>query len=113
MELHKQSNGLLTFLEHWGFLTFALLLVAYSEVVNFFSHLNGQPWINFFTTSMALLIAGALLILRAKIPAYRSRRFLTFGLKSVPAPLAGSYRRGWRLFSLGVLLSLCLLLSEH
>jgi hypothetical protein len=113
MELHKQSNGLLTFLEHWGFLIFVLLLVAYIETVNFFTNLNGQPWINFFTAAMLLLITGAFLILRAKIPAYRSGRFLTFGLKSVPAPLARHYRWGWRLFSLGVLLSLCLLLPEH
>jgi hypothetical protein len=113
MELHKQSNGLLTFLEHWGLLLIILGALLITQAATFFSHLNGQPWINFFTAGMVLLITGALLILRAKIPAYRSGRFLTFGLKSVPAPLAGHYRWGWRLFSLGVLLSLCLLLSTR
>jgi hypothetical protein len=113
MELHKQSNGLLTFLEHWGFLINILIIFAVAQAVVFFRGLSGQPWINFFVAGMVLLISGALLILYAKIPAYRSGRFFTFGIKSVPAPLATCYRWGWRIFSFGVVLSLCLLLSRQ
>ena len=113
MEYGRQNNGLLTFLEHWGLLVSLLLAVVLCQVLMFFFNLRGEPWIYFFVASMALLVSGAVLIVYAKMPAYRSGRFFTLGVKSVPEHLAGFYRWGWRIFLFGIVLSLCLLLSRQ
>ncbi len=112
MDTHRQSNGLQTFLEHWGFLLTAVVAILASQVLMFFTRLTGAPWIWFFVASFALLIVGGTLIGYAKFPVYRSGRFFTFGVKSVPEHLRGFYRWGWRVFLFGVVLSLCLLLSR-
>jgi hypothetical protein len=101
-----------TFLEHWPLLPVAVIAVLTSQVLMFFTRLSGTPWICFFVASFALMIVGGSLIAYAKFPVYRSGRFFTFGLKSVPEPLKGFYRWGWRVFLFGVVLSLCLLLSR-
>jgi hypothetical protein len=113
MERRSQGNGLETFLEHWGFFLTALVALAVLQILMFFLNLNGKPWIYFFVASMVLLFVGAGMILYAKIPVYRSGRFFTFGVKSVPDYLAGCYRWGWRVFLFGLVLSLCLLLSKQ
>jgi hypothetical protein len=59
------------------------------------------------------MLTGAVLLLQAKMPVYRSGRFFTFGIKSVPAHLAGRNRWGWRLFLAGTAVALCLMLSRH
>ena len=112
MEHYPQSNGLQTFLEHWGMLLMAVLAVVASQVLMFFTRLTGAPWIWFFVVSFTLLLVGGGLIVYAKFPVYRSGRFFTFGLRSVPEHLAGYYRWGWRLFLFGIVLSLCLFLSR-
>jgi hypothetical protein len=113
MEYRSQTNGLLTFMEYWGFVGTALIIFALTEVFTFFNNLSGMPWIYIFVSSNVLLVAGASLILYAKIPIYRTGRFFTFGVKSVPKRLAGFYRWGWRVFLFGVVLSLCLTLSRQ
>ena len=112
MEYHRQDNGLLAFLEHWGFLVGALSVFVFTKVLDFFFNLNGELWIYLFAASMGLLITGAGLIFFAKIPVYRSGRFLTFGLKSIPRRLVVFYKWGWRIFLFGAVLSLLLLLSR-
>ena len=112
MDYRSQSNGLQTFLEHWGFLLTAFVAILASQVLMFFTRLTGAPWIWFFVASFALLIVGGCLIGYAKFPVYRSGRFFTFGVESVPERLRGFYRWGWRAFLFGVVLSLCLLLSR-
>jgi hypothetical protein len=112
MDYQKQSNGLWTFLEHWQFVSFAVVAVVATCVLDFFTELSSTPWICFFAASFALLAFGGSLIGYAKFPVYRSGRFFTFGVKSVPGHLAGYYRWGWRVFLFGVVLSLCLLLSR-
>jgi hypothetical protein len=112
MDMHRQSNGLPTFLEHWGFLLTAAVAILASQVLMFFTRLTGVPWIWFFVASFALLIVGGCLIGYAKFPVYRRGRFFTFGVKSVPEHLRAYYRWGWRAFLFGVILSLCLLLSR-
>jgi hypothetical protein len=113
MERQKQGNGWETFFEHWGlFLPITIVGLAVSQIFSYFGKLTGTPWIYFLIASTVLLISGSALILYAKIPVYRSGRFFTFGVKSVPVRVAGFYRWGWRLFLLGVILSLCLLLSR-
>ena len=111
MEHRRQTGGLRTFLEHCGYLVVILLAAGVSQLLMFFSNLSGLPWICFFIASLVLLVLGAALIVYAKIPVYGSGRFFTFGVKSVPERFAGYYRWGWRIFSFGVVLSLCLLLS--
>ena len=112
MERHHQSNGSRTFLEHWGILIVAIIACLASQVLMFFTRLNGTPWICFFIAGFALMLLGGALICYAKLPAYRSGRFFTFGITSVPKHLAKQYRWGWRLFLFGVVLSISLLLSK-
>ncbi|HVU08324.1 MAG TPA: hypothetical protein VHG89_07260 [Verrucomicrobiae bacterium] len=112
METQKDNNGLQTFLEHWNIILIAIVAVLASQVLMFFTRLCGTSWICFFVASFALMILGGILIGYAKFPVYRSGRFFTFGLKSVPGYLRGFYRWGWRIFFLGVVLSFCLFLSR-
>lgn len=112
METQKDSKGLQTFLEHWNFALIAIVAILASQVLAFFSRLCGTPWICFFVASFSLMILGGGLIGCAKFPVYRSGRFFTFGVKSVPEHLRRVYRWGWRAFLFGVMLSLCLFLSR-
>jgi len=74
--------------------------------------LSGAPWVWFRAAAFALMVVGAGLIGYAKLPVYRSGRFFTLGLRSVPQQLLGYYRWGWRVFLFGVVLGLFLLLSR-
>jgi hypothetical protein len=112
MEERRQSNGLQTFLEHWGLWLFGISAVLVAQVLFFFTQLSGAPWIFFFTGSFAFMVFGGGLIVYAKLPVYRSGRFFTFGVSSVPHHLAGVYRWGWRIFLFGVVVGVCLLLSK-
>src|SRR5262249_53550804 len=111
-DYRKQTNGLLTFLEHWNLAIIAVIAVLTSQVLGFFMRLNGTPWIWFFVASFVFMIFGGGLIAYSKVPVYRSGRFFTFGLKAVAEHRRGCYRWGWRVFLFGVVLSLCLLLSK-
>ncbi len=112
MDRDSHSNGLETFLEHWGLVIMALVVVVTGKMLTFLLGLSGTAWILFFVASFALLIIGGTLIGYAKFPVYRSGRFFTYGEKCVPEQLRGLYRWGWRVFLFGVLLSLCLLLAS-
>jgi hypothetical protein len=112
MDYRKQCNGLLTFLEHWNLLIVVVIALVASQVLAFFMRLNGAPWIWLFVAGFAFMIVGGGLIGYGKLPVYRSGRFFTFGLKSVPEHLRRFYRWGWRIFLFGVVLALCLLLSR-
>lgn len=113
MEYRKNNNGWLAFWEHWHFFVAALSIMAGMAVLTFFNNLTGMPWIHFFMADTVLLFLGAGLILYAKFPLYQSGRFFTFGIGSIPQGLKGFYRWGWRIFLIGVALSLCLLLSKQ
>ena len=112
MDTKKGGNGLRTFFEHWNITFVAVVAGLTLRVLMFFTHLNGTPWICFFVASFALMFLGGGLIGYAKFPVFRSGRFFTFGLKSVPERLQRFYRWGWCVFLLGVGLSLCLFLSK-
>jgi|GEM_PF-2104892 len=113
MERRKNGNGWETFFEHWGlFLPMTVIGITASMVLPFLGNMSGTRWICFFIASTVLLFLGAGLILYAKFPVNRSGRFFTFGVKSVPEHLAGFYRWGWRLFLVGVGLSLWLLFAQ-
>lgn len=109
MDYDKRHNGLLTFLENWWLPLIAIVLLLASHVP--IPSIYGF-WICCSAISFTLMILGGCLIGFAKFPVYRSGRYLTFGLKSVPPGLLGYYRKGWGIFLLGVLLALGLLLSN-
>jgi hypothetical protein len=113
MTCSKRDNGWTTFWEHYGFSLIAILAATVTFGLDFFTNLQGDSWIRFFVVSQVLLVSGAVLIGAAKFPVYRSGRFFTFGIKSVPIQFAGIYRWGWRGFLSGVVLSLCLLISKQ
>jgi len=71
METQKDSRGLRTFFEHWNIALIAIVAVLTSQVLDFFTHLCGTPWICFFVTSFSLMIFGGGLIGYAKAPGYR------------------------------------------
>jgi hypothetical protein len=112
MDYRKRDNGWLTFHEHWGFVLVSLSLVVMAQVGDFFLNLNGRPWINVFWVGTVLLVSGAVLIGYAKMPVYRSGRFFTFGVKSLPVEMKVYYRWGWRVFLAGVFLALGLMLAK-
>lgn len=112
MDYQKQSNGWQTFLAHWWLPLLAAVAWLATQVLDFFTQLNGTRWIDFFVAAFGLMLLGGGLIVRARYPVYRRGQLFTFGLPSVPSPLAGCYHWGWRLFLSGVALSLGLLLSK-
>ena len=112
MDRRSHTNGLETFLEHWGLVVMVVVAVVAGKVLTFFTGLSGRPWTWCVVASFALMIVGGGLIGYAKLPVYRSGRFFTFGLKSVPQQLHGFYRWGWRVFLFGVVLAVCLLMSK-
>jgi hypothetical protein len=115
MDYRRDSHGAQTFLEHWGTLLSPIALIAYSFATQLFLSLasvNGGWWLGFCAGAFAAQIAGAWLIGYAKMPLYRSGRFFTFGVRFIPAPRVAHYRWGWRVFAIGVLLSLGLLMGR-
>jgi hypothetical protein len=110
----KDCYQWIKFTEHWGFFGIGIFImfVAWSLMVipDFFENLQGKSWVCVCAASFAFMLTGAALITYAKLPAYRGGRFFSFGVKSVAANLTGHYAWGWRLFILGVALSIGLIL---
>jgi hypothetical protein len=112
MEYRRQSHGLLTFLEHGGLLIYAVVVSLASKFFFSLAGMHGASWLGLCAMGFAAQIAGAVLIGYAKLPLYRNGCSFTFGIKSIPLPRVGHYRWGWRLFLIGVCLSLSLLLGR-
>ena len=112
MEHSRQSNGLRTFLEHWGILTTAVVVLIASQVLMFFTRLTGAPWIWCYGIGLAAATVGVALVFYAKLPLYRQRRFFTFGSRALPESRRPFYRWGYRCIAFAVALLLCLLLSR-
>src|SRR5262245_47797524 len=112
MDYQRQSNGLMTFLEHWWIVLVAIVAVLASQLFTFFTRLTGTPWIWCYGIGLAVAAAGASLIFYAKVPLYRQRRFLTFGSGAMPESRRPFYRWGYRCVCFAVALLLCLLLSR-
>jgi hypothetical protein len=89
-----ENQQWMKFLEHWWFLSIAIIAIVTSELFAFFLNLSGTRWIYFFIAGFTLMTLGAALITFAKFPAYLNGRFFTFGIKSVPERLAGHYKWG-------------------
>ena len=109
----SDSYQWIPFWEHWGWLVTVLAVFAGMHIFLFFVTLTGVPWICLFVGSFALMFTGGSLLLHAKMPAYRSGRFFSFGIGSVPTHLTRCYRWGWRLFLAGMVVAILLLFSRH
>jgi hypothetical protein len=112
MEYRRDHHGRLTFLEHWGLILPGVLGLLGLGMINAFRRLDGALWLVLLTIAGVLLLSGAGLLLAAKLPVYRSRRYFTFGIQSIPAQRVAHYRWGRRLFLTGVALSFGLLLTR-
>jgi hypothetical protein len=113
MEYRKENNGSQTFLEFRGLYFAPLMAIVLVMVMNYFSDLNDRNWIYFLVSGLVLLVSGAALVVYAKLRAYRTGQFFTFGVKSVPKSLVRRYLLGWLVFVLSVLLLLALLLAHR
>lgn len=112
MDYDRKSNGLLTFLEHWWFLSVAVVALLASQAFVFFSRLTGTPWLWCYGVALVVAAVGVALIFYAKLPLYRQRRFFTFGSGALPESRRFAYRWGYRCVLFTVALLLCLLLSR-
>ena len=112
MDTHRQSNGLLTFLEHYWFLGIAITAVLASLILSFFSRLTGTPWIWCYAVALVVAGVGVTLIFYSKLPLYRQGRFLTFGSGALAESRRAFYRWGYRCAIFAVALLLCLFLSR-
>jgi hypothetical protein len=112
MDTHRQNNGLLTFVEHWGFLLSAIVVLLVSQILSFFSRLTGTPWIWCYAVALCIAAVGVSLIFYSKLPLYRERRFFTFGSGALPETRRAFYRWGYRCAIFAVALLLCLFLSR-
>jgi MFS family permease len=112
MDYQRQSNGLLTFFEHYWFLTMAVSVLVGTLLLNFFTRLTGAPWIWCYGVGLLVAAVGAALIFYSKLPLYRQRRFFTFGSAALPEGRRSFYRWGYRCVLFAVALLLCLFLSK-
>ncbi len=112
MDYQRQSNGWLTFHEHWCFLVAALIALLTSQVIAFFTRLTGTPWIWCYALGLAVAAVGVALIFYAKLPLYRQLRFFTFGSRALPEGRRSFYRWGYYCVSFAIALLVCLLLSR-
>ena len=112
MDYERQSNGWVTFFEHWWFLVVAPIALLAAKVILFFMRLSGAPWIWCYGIGLVVAAVGVALIFYAKIPLYRQRRFFTFGSRALPENRRPFYRWGYRCVTFAVALLLCLLLSN-
>ncbi len=96
----------------WGVIAIAVIGILTSRLISFFVHLTGTRWILCY--AMALLVAafGTSLLVYAKLPLYRQRRFFTFGSKALPENGRSFYRWGYRCLFFAAALLLGLLSSK-
>jgi hypothetical protein len=111
MDARKDSHGLLTFIEHWGLVWFALITAAMSQVLALFTRLSVAQWIWCYGIGLFTVLVGAALIFHAKLPLYQQRRFFTFGSRALPENRRASYRWGYRFVMFAVLILVGMLFS--
>jgi len=113
VDYQRKSNGWQTFLEHWAFTLPVVLGLVVGQVLTFFIRLSGVPWIWSYVGALLVGGAGIGLLLYAKLPLYRERRFFTFGAQALPEQRRPFYWWGYRCALFSVVLLACLLLSKH
>ena len=113
MDYQRKSNGILTFVEHFGFMGMTVSAVVAAWLFSFFTRLTGTPWVWCYGIGLFLACVGVALIFYSKLPLYRQRRFFTFGSAALPEARRSAYRWGYRCVLFAVALLLCLFLSRH
>src|SRR5687767_14079788 len=108
MDYQRQSNGWVTFLEHWWFMVVAIIAIVASQLLTFFMALTGPSWIWCYGIALAVAVVGVALIFAAKLPLYREGRFFTFGSKALQQGRCSLYRWGYRCVIFAAALLLCL-----
>ncbi len=112
MDYGRQSNGWLTFFEHYWLYAIVIWALVTSQLLNFFTGLTGVPWIWCYAVALFVSGVGVAFIFCSKIPLYRQQRFFTFGSTALPRGRRAFYRWGYRCIVFAVALFLCLLLSR-
>jgi hypothetical protein len=112
MDYQGESNGWVTFAEHYWFLIMAASAILVLQGLNVFQRLTGTRWIWCYVVALSFAGVGVLLIFVAKLPLYRQHRFFTFGSAALPERLRAFYRWGYRFALFAVALLLCLLLTR-
>ncbi len=112
MDYQRQSNGWMTFLEHYWFLVIVVSALVASQLLSMFTRLSGTPWIWCYGVGLFAATVGVALIFYSKLPLYRQRRFFTFGSGAISESRRPFYRWGYRCIVFAVALLLCLLLSK-
>jgi hypothetical protein len=112
MDYQRQSNGWLTFFEHYWFIVLGVSGLVAWRMLSFFTTLSGTPWIWCYTVALFIAGVGVALIFNSKLPLYRQRLFFTFGGAALPESRRAFYRWGYRCVSFAAAVLLCLLLSR-
>ncbi len=91
----------------------AFLLAPFLVVISsFIVDLLGGLWITAYAGAMSIVAFGGTLIFRAKLPVYKDKRFLTFGVGALPSSSIPLYQRGWKWVFVGTFLAGLLLLAR-
>ena len=112
MDYQRQTNGLVTFLEHWWVFLAGGFVFLVGHAINFFMTLSGTRWIWCYAISLSIAAVGATLIFYAKLPLYQQRRFFTFGSRALPEDRRPFYRWGYGCVIVAAAMLFCLFLSR-
>ena len=74
--------------------------------------LHGWHWVVAYAGALWIVVAGGVMIFKAKLPVYRKGRFFTFGVGALPVSSIPLYERGWRWVILGTILAVWLLIRR-
>src|SRR5262249_49926404 len=107
-----QSNGRLTFVEHYAFWGVVIVGFLASMVLNFFLRLTGAPWIWCYAAALFISAIGVSAIFYAKLPLYKERHFFTFASRAIPETRRALYRWGYRCVLFAAIMLLCLSFSR-
>jgi len=80
-----------------------LPIAAIALLASWVLSIHGVAWIWAAGASFSVAVLGAVLIFIAKLPLYRQRRFLTFGIQALPVTSHGYYRWGCRCSVFGII----------
>jgi len=94
----------------WGLFLVTLIAILSGVFLSFISTPTGAIWC--YITALAMAAVGVSLVVYAKLPLYRQRRFLTFGSGSLPESRRPFYRWGYVCVALAVALLFCLILAK-
>ena len=113
MKHGKANRWLWPPIDQWIPFIIPFIAIATIQLLDFFTGLSATGWRWWYAISLAVSIFGASLILYAKIPLYRQRRFFTFGSRALPESSRAFYRWGYRFVATGTVVLLFVSLSRR